>query len=49
MEKPEFEIVLDQICRFLQPIYTAIVDENEFSKVWSASLDDWIERMVEFT
>ena len=46
LEKPEFEIVLDQICRFIQPIYTAIMDEIDFSEVWSASLNGWIERQA---
>jgi hypothetical protein len=41
MELPEFSIVIERLQLFLQPVFNAIVRENEFFMSWSSTLQVW--------
>lgn len=41
LEKPDFSAVLIQIGRFLDPVYEAILQENEFWGMWSSKENVW--------
>lgn len=41
LEKPDFSSVLKQIYRFMEPLYEAILKENEFFGIWSAKENVW--------
>lgn len=43
LEKPSFEIVIEQICHFLEPIYDSIIYEYEFLKYWSDKENAWLQ------
>lgn len=41
IEKPDFAVVLAQICRFIGPVYNAILSEDEFFEKWSSKANKW--------
>ena len=45
LEKPDFSAVLAQINRFIEPLYEAILKEDEFSGTWSAKENVWKMRI----
>lgn len=44
LEKPDFSSVLNQIDRFIGPLYEAILREEEFFETWSAKEKVWSNR-----
>lgn len=38
----EFDIVIDGIQKFLEPVFDAIVNEDEWQKQWNSILQNWI-------
>lgn len=41
LEKTDFHSVLNQINRFIGPIFDKILDENEFFGTWSSRENMW--------
>ena len=41
LEKPDFSSVLEQMERFIGPIFQAILQEDEFFRMWSPKENEW--------
>lgn len=37
----EFTVVIDEIQKFLEPVFDAIVNEDEWQKVWESNISSW--------
>lgn len=46
---PGFEMVIDRISRFLEPVFTAVIRENEFFLFWCSNKCTWEKQVLDNT
>jgi hypothetical protein len=40
-ESLDFAVVIDEIAVFLEPVYEAVIVENEWQKMWDCKKSSW--------
>lgn len=41
-EKPNFDVVIDRLEKFLEPIFHAVIMEGEWFSIWDSSVQEWL-------
>jgi hypothetical protein len=44
----EFSVVIEEIQKFLEPVFDAIVNEDEWEKCWKSQKQQWIKVFNDF-